>query len=71
MQVPNWEQKLQNSETKLSDEENEIGDTEENSQEEWMILSNFHYSLAKKRVSDDCLDQSFFNWQSDSAKYTI
>ena len=70
--VPNWEQKLQNVmqnvDSRSTDERNIC--QEECTQEEWMILSDFHNSNSNFPNSSEALQDNLQYWHLHTSKYT-
>ena len=66
--VPHWSEKIQNVLENLEQSNDEIHDGEELKQEEWMILSDYHNS--NKTFFSENVQQSAYDWQSNSLKYT-
>ena len=73
MQDPNWEPKLQNviqNVEQETDNEHSHFEEEENNQEEWMIVSNFHNTTANLSDTITGFDNNLQDWQLQSDNYT-
>ena len=72
VQVPNWEQKLQNviQNVELETDSDHSNFEENKIQEEWMILSDFHNSSANFCDTITGFDNSLQYWQLQSDNYS-
>lgn len=72
LQVPNWEQKLQNvlQNVELETDSDHSNFEENKIQEEWMILSGFHNSIANFCDTITGFDNSLQYWQLQSDHYS-
>jgi len=69
--VPDWNQKLSNTLENINlPHFEEIDNPQPMQPEQWMILSDF-YNLDKQCNLNEISEQSCYDWNSDSLKYTI
>ena len=66
--VPHWSEKIQSVLENLEQSNDEIDDGEELKREEWMILSDYRNS--NKPFFSEVIQESPYDWQSNSLKYT-